>query len=127
MSIHRFAEARREPRVSVMPMYTTLRARPKGARRYAWTGHIYDISRAGMRFELDNELPLGEAIEVRMTLPGSESKPIRLSGRVVRIIEEDDENGPIRMAMNFASFNTEVDANRLDHYLEARGLRRAAA
>jgi hypothetical protein len=126
VSIHRFTDARREPRVPVDAKYSDVRARPKGERRYRWTGHVYDISRAGMRFEFDDAIEPGTAIEVRLRLPGGRQEPIRVSGRVVRILEEDDEPGPVRMAMSFAAFRTAADEDRLEAYLGARGLRRAA-
>ena len=69
MSIHRFTEARREARIRVPAMYSDVRARRKGERRYAWTGHVYDISASGMRFEFDQALEVGVAIEVRLVLP----------------------------------------------------------
>ena len=126
MSIHCFTDARRDPRVRVPAMYSDVRARPKGARRYAWSGHVYDISRSGMRFEFDEAVEVGTAIEVRLVLPGLGGKPIRLSGRVVRVELDDDEPGPVQMAMSFATFHSESDARRLDEYLAARGLRVAA-
>lgn len=126
MSIHRFTDSRREPRISVDAKYTDVRARRKGERRYRWTGHLYDVSRAGMRFEFDEAIDPGTAIEVRLTLPGRGRKPIRLSGRVVRVVEEDGEPGPVRMGMTFAAFNSAADAQRLDDYLAAHGLRQAA-
>lgn len=127
MSLHRISEARHEPRVSVCPMYSDVRARPKGERRYRWTGHVYDVSRSGMRFEFDEAIEPGTAIEVRLALPGLGREPIRVSGRVVRICEEDDEPGPVRMAMTFAAFRGAEDARRLDRYLSAHLQRTAAA
>jgi hypothetical protein len=126
MSIHRFTDARRDPRVRVPAMYSDVRARPKGARRYAWAGHVYDISRSGMSFEFDEGLKVGEAIEVRLVLPGLGRTPIRLSGRVVRVELDDDEPGPVRMAMSFATFHRDADSRRLEAYLAAQGLRIAA-
>lgn len=126
MSIYRMTDTRRDPRVTVSAMYSDVRARRKGARRYAWSGHVYDISRSGMSFEFDEGLEVGTAIEVRLVLPGRGQKPIRLSGRIVRVELDDDEPGPVRMAMSFAAFRSESDARRLDGYLAAHGLRAAA-
>lgn len=126
MSIHRFTDARQAPRIRVPAMYSDVRARPKGKRRYNWTGHVYDISRSGMRFEFDEKIETGTALDVRLTLPGRGQKPIRLTGRVVRVEDEDGEEGPVIMAMTFGSFRSEADAQRLDDYLAAHGLRVAA-
>jgi len=126
MSLHRFTDARQAPRIRVPAMYSDVRARPKGKRRFVWTGHVYDISRTGMRFEFDEKIDPGTALDVRLTLPGRGPKPIRLTGRVVRIDDDDEENGPAIMAMSFGSFNSEADVQRLDSYLAAHGLRAAA-
>lgn len=127
MSIHRFTDARRSPRLRVPAAYSDVRARPKGHRRYTWTGHVYDLSASGMRFEFDEPIEPGTAIDVRLCLPGLGRRPIRLTGRVVRVDEDDAaEPGPVRMAMAFGSFHREVDAQRLEGYLAAHG-RRAAA
>jgi hypothetical protein len=67
-------EQRTSPRFKLPPMYTLLRARTASpealdsfgpSARYPWTGHVYDISTVGMRFELDHALPAGTRLEVR--------------------------------------------------------------
>ena len=63
-------EQRSVQRLKLPPMYTLVRVRPAGTQRYCWTGHIYDISAAGMRFDLDQVLESGTIVEVRAMLPG---------------------------------------------------------
>jgi len=122
------AEARRFPRLTLPAMYTFLRARlsDDDASRYPWTGHIYDISSSGMRFEIDQALPSGIEITVRAMLPGHEQTTITVTGRVVRIHDDDDVPGPVRMGMTFDHFENAWDRRRLEDYLAGQGLRRAA-
>ena len=119
-------ETRVEPRIKVPAMYTLLRVRRAGEERYRWSGHVYDLSRSGMRFELDEALETGAEIEVRAMLPGATHTTVRVAGRVVRMAGDADEPGPVRMAMTFDKFEAPVDEQRLVEYLEGRGLRRAA-
>lgn len=115
--------SRRQPRLKLPPMYTLVRARLAGAAKYRWTGHIYDISASGMRFELDQPLDMGTTLEVRGMLPGSHHTTFRATGRVVRLHDDaDDSQGPVRMGMHFDRFETESDARRLSNYLTDRGL-----
>ena len=118
-------DARRQPRLRVPAMYTLIRAREAGSRRYTWTGHIYDISRTGMRFELDEAIKPGTEIEVRGLLPGANHVTFRATGNVVRL-HGDEEPGPTRMAMAFTRFGQVHDEQRVDDYLTQRGLSRAA-
>jgi c-di-GMP-binding flagellar brake protein YcgR len=118
------AEGRRNPRLSLPAMYTLLRVRHVGDQRYRWTGHIYDISEGGMRFELDTPLPAGTEIEVRGMLPGSHQITFHATGRIVRL-HDDEEVGPIRMGMTFTSFNHDIDRQRLNIYINHSGLKAA--
>ncbi|WP_428389272.1 PilZ domain-containing protein [Mucisphaera sp.] len=121
-------EARREPRFEVPAMYTLLRARTTGEKRYRWTGHIYDISISGMRFELDSPLPHGQQLEIRGMLPGEHHTTFRAAGKVVRLHgAEDNEPGPARMAIAFENFESQIDRRRLAEYLDRKATARAAA
>lgn len=119
------AELRRMPRLKVPAMYTLVRVRVEGEDRYRWTGHIYDISLTGMRFELDGPIDAGTRVEVRGMLPGHLHTLFRATGPVVRIHDEDGE-GPTRMGMAFESFGNPVDRRRLSAYIDDAGVRRAA-
>jgi len=119
-------EARRQPRLKIAAMYSLVRVRPTGADRYCWTGHIYDVSLSGMRFELDEPLEPGTEIEVRGILPGQEHITFRASGQIVRFHDDEPEMGPSRMGMVFEQFHSEVDQDRLTDYLGNHGLKIAA-
>lgn len=124
--IERQAETRRQPRLKIPAMYSLVRVRPVGADRYCWTGHIYDVSLSGMRFELDEPLQPGTEIEVRGILPGQEHITFRAAGKIVRFHDDEPEMGPTRMGMVFENFHSEVDEDRLTGYLDDHGLKIAA-
>lgn len=117
---------RSEPRLKVPAMYTLLRARLPCDKQYRWSGHIYDVSVEGMRFELDAPLEPGTLIEARGMLPGHRQTLFRALGRVVRVHDEHADVPPVRMAMRFESFASSVDHHRLRNYLAAAGLGRRA-
>lgn len=118
------AEARSTQRLRLPAMYTLLRVRHVGDQRYRWTGHIYDISESGMRFELDTPLPAGTEVEVRGMLPGSHQVTFHAAGRIVRM-HDDEEVGPTRMGMTFTKFNHDIDRQRLNIYLNHSGMKAA--
>lgn len=120
------AEARLAPRLKLPAMYTLLRIKPRGEDRYRWTGHIYDISASGMRFEMDTDLPAGSEIEVRAMLPGATPTCVTAAGHIVRMHEDDPALPPVRMAMTFDRFSHPIDRQKLADYLTDRGLRLAA-
>lgn len=116
---------RRHPRVKLPPMYTVVRARPRGASRFCWTGYIYDISASGMRFELDRGLEEGCQIEIRAVLPGETQTSFRATGHVVRRHEDPYDPGPVRMGLEFDAFPAEKDHDRLNDYLGRRAAKAA--
>lgn len=120
------ADTRADVRLRLPAMYTLIRVRPAGAQRYRWTGHIYDISLSGMRFELDSALEPGTAVEVRAMLPGAQHTTIEAAGRIIRLHDDADEPGPVRMGMVIESFATAMDRGKLERYLEAAQPRLAA-
>ncbi len=123
---HCTAEARRSPRLKIPAMYSLVRVRAAGSERYQWTGHIYDVSLSGMRFELDHPLKPGTEIEVRGVLPGNDYIAFRAAGQIVRFHDDLDEPGPVRMGMRFERFESDTDESRLTHYLDDHGLKLAA-
>jgi len=117
-----YTEGRRHPRLKMPAPYTHIKVRRPGENRYRWSGFIYDISASGVRFELDDALQPGEGVEVHVSLPGSNDKvTFRAAGHVVRVHDEADEPGPMRMAMTFDQFATDRDATSLTSYLTHRG------
>ncbi|MSR68843.1 MAG: PilZ domain-containing protein [Phycisphaerales bacterium] len=79
-------------------------------------GHAYDVSLNGLRFELDEPLEEGTKVDVELHLPGL-LRSIRTKGRIVRVFDEDGDQGPKRMAVTFQSFENPVDASRLTTHL----------
>ncbi len=119
-------DARLHPRLTLPPMYTVFRARPQGAKRFCWTGHIYDISAGGIRFELDAPIKPGTTIEFRATLPSPNPTTINAQGHVVRFHDDPSELGPVRMALTIDDFPNDTDKLRLQSYLRDHGLPHAA-
>jgi hypothetical protein len=125
-------DQRQHPRIKVPAMYTLIRARVLGSNRYNWTGHIYDVSLGGVRFELDMPIEPGTQLEIRGMLPGAGHTTFRAIGRVVRVHSDASELGPAIMGLQFESFQSPMDRHRLAQYIDARAkaeqsaLRRAA-
>ena len=126
------SDQRQHPRIKVPAMYTLVRARVVGSNRYNWTGHIYDVSVGGIKFELDMPIEPGTQLELRGMLPGGGHTTFRAVGRVVRMHSDADEPGPAVMGLQFESFQSPMDRHRLSEYIDARtkaqqsALRRAA-
>ncbi|MBI1368973.1 MAG: hypothetical protein GC162_10010 [Planctomycetes bacterium] len=95
-------EQRRHPRQALAAGYAGLRVRRSGRSRYSLSGHAYDISAGGMRFELDSALKTGEAVDVEVTLPGRDACVIHAAGRVVRMCDKDPV-GPVSMGLAFTN------------------------
>ena len=119
------SDARQFPRLRLPAMYTLVRVRPVNTERYLWTGYIYDISANGMRFELDHPLPPGTQVEVRAMLPGSFHTTFHATGKIMRIHDDSDEPGPIRMGLIFEKFTHHADRRHLQDYLANSGLKAA--
>lgn len=115
-----FVEARRHARLKLAAMYTFIEVRSPGAAE-PLSGYVYDISSSGARFELDEPLSPGAQVEVRISLPGADATEFSAVGHVVRI-HDDDDAGPIRMAMTFDRFAGEADRLHLLSYLGHRGI-----
>lgn len=121
---------RRYERFRLQPMYTTVAVCPVDRPDEISEGHAYEISEGGLRFELDEALPLGSAIVIRLTLPAVRGEPasdrtIFAQGTVLRILEEDAP-GPVRMAARFTRFIRSADRDRLLAYFATGHLARAA-
>lgn len=119
-SIETSRDQRQHPRVKVPAMYTLIRARVVGSMRYNWTGHIYDVSLGGVRFELDMPVEPGTQLEIRGMLPGAGHTTFRAIGRVVRMHSDAGDHGPAIMGLQFESFQSPMDRHRLAQYIDAR-------
>jgi hypothetical protein len=111
-------DSRSAPRASIPAMYTLLRAKRPGQERYPWSGHLYDISMTGIRFELDEALKTGDQLQIRAMLPGTEHITIRVEGRVARMHENGP--GPIRMGLLIERFLGPHDRRKLTGYLQEK-------
>ena len=121
-----FVNRRRFERFAMRPMYTPMAARLLHEPDFAREGHVYDIGEGGIRFELDDAILPGSPVAVRITIPGPEGQAtIHAFGNVVWI-DDDEVNGPVRMAAVFTSFATPADKQRLLTVLSSRRIARAA-
>ena len=117
---------RRFERFALPVGYTTIIVqRGDGESLPLLTGHVYDISESGLRFELDEPLNTDERVIASVVLP-CERDPIVVHGRVVWLNDELDDPGPRRMALRFDEFATVQDHHRLVRYLSRGQLIRAA-
>lgn len=129
---------RRHERFATLPMYTGVEVKIAGADR-ALAGHAYDIAEGGAQFELDEALPPGTPVTLRVNLPRwlprslspdaitlDDGPPsVEVMGRIVWT-DNDGVPGPVRMAAAFTSFADAADRHRLIDTLAAGLLRRAA-
>lgn len=108
---------RRYPRYSVIPAYTPVAVRLLDGRGgEELSGHAYNISEGGVRFEVDRALQPGERIAVRVTLPGGEVSEDERSVLAIATVvwtDDADEPGPVRTAAAFEHFVGVGDRDRL--------------
>lgn len=111
----RFAPVVGYSRVVIVP--DGVEVKPSDSAEHSpFEGHAYDVSLNGLRFELDEPLEEGTNVDVELHLPGL-LRSIRSKGRVVRVFDEDGDQGPKRMAVTFQSFENPADASRLTAHL----------
>ena len=126
MSPESTIDQRQYQRFTLAPMYSSVIARRVGSEDVKdLHGHAYDVSEAGVRFELDEVIDPGESITVDLTLPGRQSS-VSATGDVVWVNDEADDPGPRRLAIQFTGFNSDEDRFRLLNYLGSAQVRRAA-
>lgn len=120
------SDQRRHARVKLPAAYTqvivTRRAGPRGSRAAICAGHAYDLSLGGIRFELDQPLTPGEAVDLHLRLPGAFDQPIHVTGTCVRH-HDPDETGPARVGVAFDRFCSRVDRAAIADYLQTHGPR----
>lgn len=118
-------ETRLSPRFALPPMYTLVRVKLDGEDRFLRSGHAYDISNSGMRFELDEPLPPGTRVTVKAMLPGPAPVCFTATGAIVRLHDDSPEPGPARMAICFETFGPITDQTKLNQYLSQTAIRAA--
>jgi len=112
---------RQHTRYTVPAMYSLVRARSRDEEHFCRTGHVYDISLGGMRFELDEPIPPGQDIDLRAMLPGPEHVTFRATGTIKRLHNDDpDDRGPTRLAVEFKHFPSHADRRCVEQYLAGR-------
>ncbi len=117
---------REHKRIRVQPMYTAVTACPSDRDNdLRLEGHVYDISKGGVRIELDEALDPGEMVALQLVLPGAPSV-VEASASVVWVHDEYDDPGPRRMALQFTGFPNNHDRDRLGDYIDREGGRCAA-
>lgn len=114
---------REHDRFTLQPMYTRVMIRPQGEKLFTLEGHAYDLSMGGLRFELDDGIEPGSPVGIMLELPlpgglhmdlnaGPTTQLVAATGTVVWL-DDDDANGPVRMAAVFHAFETPEDEQRL--------------
>ena len=116
-------------RFSLPPMYSRVTMRRLDRDSYEYEGHAYDISEAGLCFEIDKPIEPGATVVLRVDLPISgpdDEGYIEVFSRIVRVDEDDQEFGPVRMAASFSRFVRFGDKQRLiAHFCTGRYARAA--
>lgn len=141
------ADRRQAPRYTLPAAYTPVRVRLLDGADEDLEGHAYNISATGLRFEIDEPLPAGSRIALRLELPArgglkpggpaSAASPASLIeatpspavyaiATVVWLLDDADEPGPVRMGARFEGFPRSADQRRLRDLL-ADGRYAAAA
>ena len=122
---------RRFPRFALQPAYTPIAARTLDSETFDFEGHAYDISEGGVQFELDRAIKPGTKIALAITLPTMNSRNIG-PGRAIYVFanviwtDNDDVDGPVRIAAVFTRFARAGDQERLRNEFRT-GQYRAAA
>lgn len=118
------ADRRVHPRFTLTPGYTPVEVRFLGDTEFSTTGHAYDISEGGVRFELDQPIAPGQGVAMKIMLP-SLAGATRGPGRAIFVfanvvwLEDEDEPAPYRMAAVFTGFARAEDQARLRAELSA--------
>lgn len=116
-------------RFALLPMYSRVTMRLLDGDSFEHEGHAYDISEAGLCFEIDRPIEIGTTVVLRIDLPltgEGEQRYIEVFSRIVRIDEDDAEVGPVRMAAEFTRFARFGDKQRLiAHFCTGRYARAA--
>lgn len=113
---------RKFDRFTLSPMYSRVTMRFLDQDSFDFEGHAYDISEAGLKFEMDRPVELGATVVLRIDLPldihglppsDTRERHIEVFGRVVWVDEEDMNVGPVKMAAEFTRFVRFGDKQRL--------------
>ena len=121
---------RRFERFALPAGYTPVAVRLVADSTYRFEGHAYDVSEAGIRFELDQPIDPGTPVAIEFTLPsGATNRPAQSVCAIANVVwaaDDADEHGPVKMAAEFTRFARPLDKARLIDQLGAGRLQRAA-
>jgi hypothetical protein len=115
-------DRRRFERFLVEPSYTSVGLRTLDREVFDWSGHAFDLSEGGIRFEMDRGFDPGTPVAMRIDLPrcvpGMEFTADRGPGRAVFVTgnivwADDQEPGPVQMALAITRFCRAGDRDRL--------------
>ncbi len=119
-------------RFKLPAMYAPVAVRLVEDEQFTHSGHAYDISEGGLRFELDRAMPPGTQVALQVTLPGEPEtddgpgRSVFAFANIVWLQDEEDEPGPVRMAAVFSKFAREGDRERLVRQLGSGRFAKAA-
>lgn len=111
-------DRRKFDRYELPAMYTRISIRSLDKDEFEWDGHAYDISRGGVRFELDRGFEPGTPVVMRIDLPrahverSTEHRSVFVFANIVWL-EDDDQPGPVKMAAVFSRFARRGDEGLL--------------
>lgn len=117
------------PRYVLPVAYTPIAVRMLDEEVFTMEGHAYDISAGGVQFELDQGIEPGTRVAVRIHLPTrvGDIGPGRAVFAFGNVVWNDDEDvGPVRLAVAFTSFARTGDEERLMQQIGCQANRAAA-
>ena len=123
---------RQHPRFSVIPSYTSARVRLLTEENFSNSGHVYDISEGGVRFEMDSPIEPGTPVAMEILLPDRPgSMTLDGPGRAVFLLGnvvwcDADEPGPAKMALVITRFARAGDRDRLMNRISSGSYARVA-
>ncbi len=112
-------DRRQHPRFAVTPSYSQVRLRLLTEETFTRTGHVYDVSEGGIRFEMDVPVEPGTPVAMEIMLPDRNgTMTIDGPGRAVFLLGnvvwcDADEPGPAQMALVITRFARAGDRDRL--------------
>ena len=119
-------DQRRFERFRIEPMYSSVTLQiTEDVLERSVDGHLYEVSEAGARLEVDEPLAPGTPVSLDMRLPG-EAASILATGCIVWCADAEDDPGARRMGVSFERFSTPVGRARLCRYLGSGYAHRAA-
>ncbi|HHN77244.1 MAG TPA: PilZ domain-containing protein [Phycisphaerales bacterium] len=113
-------DRRRHPRFAVTPGYTPVRLRLLTEDQFTRSGHAYDISEGGVRFEMDIPVEPGTPVAMEIMLPeqpgvlhtnDGPGRAVFVLGNVVWC--DIEEPGPANMALAITRYARSGDKERL--------------